>query len=87
MEDKKIEGSLKFSFDGYRRNLMRDIEELKEQVRYVANGDNFDSDELVDKFDDVVQHVNILNCVYSNSLEEFSDLSDECVEFLGDEID
>ncbi len=36
-----------------------------------------DAEELIEAFDDAATSVDIFNCVYDNSIENFSDLSDE----------
>ena len=72
------------SMNGLRRNLSNDVEQLKETIEAVINsGQIYKEDlkeDLVDKLNAVIQDSNILNCVFYESIPEFSDLSKLTVE-------
>ena len=66
---------MKFSMNGFRRQLHTDLDDLKQILERVMLGKHFDTDELAESFNIIVQHSNLLNCVYSDKEDEFSDLS------------
>ena len=67
---------MKFSMDGFRKQLHVDLDDLKQILERVMLGKNFDTDELAESFNIIVQHSNFINCVYSDKEEEFSNLSE-----------
>lgn len=79
-----LSGTVKFSFDEFRKYLMHDLESLRNICKEIATGGNFDSDLMVEQMDRVIQHCNVLNGVYSATDESFNDLSHIGLRFLGD---
>lgn len=73
---------MKFSMNGFRKSLNQDLIDLKIKLERVVAGKNFDADDLKESFNVIAQHSNVLNCVYDNDDEEFSDLSDLVIEYL-----
>lgn len=73
---------MKFSMNGFRKALNQDLIDLKLKLERVVAGKNFDADELKESFNVIDQHSNVLNCVYDNNDDEFSDLSDLAIEEL-----
>lgn len=55
--------TIAFSMDGFRRNLHRDLAELKEQINNVLNDEWFDKDDLKNAMDEIISSSNSLNCV------------------------
>ena len=73
---------MKFSMNGFRRQLSNDVAELRDLVRDCLNDNLLDPDELIDAMNQVIQHSNVVNCVYSNDDPDFSDISDIEIESL-----
>jgi hypothetical protein len=67
---------MEVSMDGLRKSLSRDISYLKSLVIAAANMQLRDKDELFEAMNQVIQDSNILNCVYNNDDDSFTDLSD-----------
>ncbi len=67
---------MEISMDGLRKSLSRDINQLKSLVIDAANMQLHDRDELFEAMNQVIQDSNILNCVYNNDDDSFTDLSD-----------
>ena len=67
------------SMNGLRRNLSDDVEQLKRQIEFVLGCDYslqpHTKEALKDALNQVIQDSNILNCVFDESIPEFSDLS------------
>ena len=66
---------MKFSMDGFRKQLNIDLIDLKQKIERVVAGKNFDADDLTESFNTIAQHSNLINCVYNDNDETFSDLS------------
>ena len=71
---------IKFSMDGFRKNLSRNVQELKDVVERIINEDHYDNEDLVDAVNNIICGSNSLNCVYFSGGKDFTDLSDVCVE-------
>jgi len=67
---------MKFSMNGFRKQLSNDVDELREMVKNVLNDDYIDKDDLVEAMNDVITHSNVINCVYDDDDPNFSDISD-----------
>lgn len=66
---------MKFSMNGFRRQLSGDCEALKRIAESILSGDYWDKDDFVDAVNDVIRHSNVINCVYSKDDPDFSDMS------------
>ena len=66
---------MNFSMDGFRKQLNVDLGDLKAILERVVAGKNFDVDDLAESFNIIVQHSNMINCVYDEGDASFSDLS------------
>lgn len=77
------------SIDGLRSSMVDDMNELKEAIQEVLNSgaiDEFDASELTDKFNQASCNINCFNCVYSEDVEGFSNMSDgPMVQLFNDE--
>lgn len=71
---------LSVSMDGLRSNLTNDLRKLRDIVKSISDGENFDSRELVEYTDLVIQWSNSLNCIFIDSDENFNDISHKSVE-------
>lgn len=63
------------SMDGFRKGLSGNVQNLRAIVERVSVGDHYDNDELIEAMNDVIQDSNVLNCIYSENDELFSDIS------------
>ncbi len=73
---------MKFSMNGFRRNLNRDMHCLRDLVKDAINGEDIDYEDLADAVNEVISNVNALNCIYTDNDPDFTDMSDKCVEHL-----
>ena len=73
---------MKFSMNGFRRQLSGDCESLKRIAQSIVSGDHWDKEDLVDAVNDIIRHSNVINCVYSNDDPDFSDMSTLEVEHI-----
>lgn len=73
---------MKFSMNGFRRQLSGDIAELRNLVDAQSNGAFIDEEELIKITNDLITKSNVLNCAYSDDDPDFSDLSDVEVEHI-----
>ncbi|MFG6159673.1 hypothetical protein ACGTNG_12775 [Halomonas sp. 1390] len=73
---------MKFSMNGFRRQLSGDAETLREVAKSIVNDEWYDKDELVEAVNAVITHSNVLNCVSQKGDPEFVDMSDLEVEHL-----
>lgn len=73
---------MQFSMNGYRRNLMRQVQDLRNQIESILEGEACDSDNLRESMNGIIQQANIINCVFKKDDPEFSDMSDQFVEFI-----
>lgn len=79
---------MKFSINGFRRNLSNNVEELRDIVEKALSGDGLDSFEKEDLkrcMNEVISNSNVLNCVFVKDDPEFIDMSHLEVKFLDDE--
>ena len=67
---------MKFSMDGFRKNIAGEVAELKDLVEAVLAGEFYDNEDLQDAMNDVICSVNALACVYDDENELFNDLGD-----------
>jgi hypothetical protein len=67
--------TMKFSMNGFRRQLSGDVGDLRFLIQKIVNGDHVDHEDLIDSINAVITHSNVINCVYSNDDPDFSDMS------------
>ncbi|MFB2704267.1 hypothetical protein [Marinobacter shengliensis] len=65
---------MKFSMNGFRRQLSEDVENLRDMVRDSMNGEFFDREDLVEAMNNVITHSNVINCVYQKDDPEFVEI-------------
>ncbi len=65
---------MKFSMNGFRRQLSEDVETLRNLVRDSLNGEFCDREELVEAMNQVITHSNVINCVYQKDDPEFVEI-------------
>lgn len=75
---------MKFSMNGFRRQLSRDIETLRDEVQRVLSDDFVDKDDLRIAMNEVITHSNVVNCVYIENDADFNDMSDLEIEHIED---
>ncbi|WP_083004874.1 hypothetical protein [Halomonas sp. GT] len=73
---------MKFSMNGFRRQFSGDVKELRFIIKNVINDEWYSKEELAEALNAVVQHSNVLNCIYSSTDPDFTDMSDLEVEHL-----
>ena len=73
---------MRFSMDGFRRQLNGDVSELKTIVEAVVNDEWYDKEDLVTALNGVITHSNVINCVFDEENEDFNDISDLEIEHL-----
>ena len=73
---------MKVSMDGLRSNLSSDIEKLREVAEAILKDEWFDKEDFEDAMNDVITSSNVLNCIYDNDNESFSDMGHVEVERL-----
>jgi len=81
---------MKFSMNGFRRNLSNNVEELRDIVEKALSDDldSFEKEELKRCMNEVISNSNVLNCVFVTDDPEFLDMSHLEVPFLdGDDED
>ena len=78
--------NITFSMNGFRRNLISDMDELKSAIEDIFESLDADGKEdLIDKFDTVACSINSLICVWIDGDENFSDMSNSPeIDLLGD---
>ncbi len=75
---------MKINMDGLRRNLTREFAELSEMIESISNDIRNDEvyrlgdrlNDLAEQHDQVAQNIGILNCVYDDDKEGFTDQSE-----------
>jgi len=75
------------SMDGLRRNLSSDLARLKATVQDIVLGEFYDQKVLVEEVDKVISSVNLLNCCFIDSEPDFNEISDQCLQFLSQELE
>jgi len=73
---------MKFSMNGFRRQLSNDVKSLKDIVELVINESFYDKDDLVEAVNDVITHSNVVNCVYNDNDPDFIEMSDVEIDHL-----
>lgn len=73
---------MRFSMNGFRRQLSSDTKQLRDLVDSAAKGDYFDSEDLVEAMNDLITHSNVINCTFDKNNPDFSDLSDLEIEHI-----
>ncbi len=66
---------MKFSMNGFRKQLSADIAELRDLVRDSINMQLHDREDLVEAMNRVITHSNVVNCVYNDNDPDFQDIS------------
>jgi len=85
-----MKGTIKFSMNGFRGSLSEDVRDLRDLVTKVIRGyyesdDYCDMDELADAMNTIITSSNVLNCIFDDENESFSDMSDLEVEHIDHE--
>ena len=73
---------MKFSMNGFRKNLSGDAATLRDIVESVVNGDYYDNQDLIDAMNQIITHSNVINCVFQKDDPDFSDISHVEIEHL-----
>lgn len=73
---------MKFSMNGFRRQLSGDIEALRDIARDAMNGELYDKEDFVEAINQVITHSNVLNCVYQQHDPDFVEMSDLEIDHL-----
>ncbi|WP_277810642.1 hypothetical protein [Chromohalobacter canadensis] len=76
---------MKVSMNGLRRNISGDAQELRDVATSIVNDDWYDKADLVQAVNAIIQHSNVLNCIYSSNDPDFTDMSDLEVKLLDEE--
>lgn len=67
---------MKVSIDGLRRSATGSMNKLADEIESIAKYlPGWKIEELFESFDEAARDVDIFNCVYSDKIEMFSDLS------------
>lgn len=66
---------MKFSMNGFRRQLSESCNQLKYIAQRILNDDFYDDEDLVEAVNEIIRHSNVLNCVYTDGDESFTDMS------------
>ncbi|MGR5368420.1 hypothetical protein [Photobacterium damselae] len=79
--------AIPFSMDGYRTNMVRDLNKLRSAIEDVLDDlddlDDYKKDELINKFNIVARSTNALNCVWLDGSDSFHDMSESpCVDLF-----
>jgi hypothetical protein len=77
-----MEFMMRFSMNGFRRNLSEDVENLRDLVQSVINDEDYDKEDLVDAINNVICQSNSLNCVSIDGNDDFSLMEDIEVELI-----
>ncbi len=69
---------MQVSVDGLRRSATKTMNQLGDKIELISDYlPDFIKEELFDCFNDAARNVAIFNCVYSDKIEMFNDLSEE----------
>lgn len=72
------EHRIKVSIDGLRRAATSSMNKLASEIEVIAEYlPDWKKEELFEAFDEAARDVDIFNCVYSDKIEMFSDLSEK----------
>ena len=66
---------MKFSMNGFRRQLSNDIAYLRDLVQDSINMQLHDTQELIDAMNAVITHSNVVNCVFQEGDPDFVDMN------------
>ena len=67
---------MKFSMNGFRRQLSGDCEELKRVVEAVLSEEyHYHKEDLVEAVNNLIRHSNVINCVFIKDDPDFTDMS------------
>ena len=73
---------MKFSMNGFRRELSGEISDLRDMVRDVIKGEWYDKQDLADQLNKVITLSNVVNCVYNAEDPDFTDMNHLEIEHL-----
>ena len=76
--------SMKFSMNGFRKQLSNDVHVLKNMVSSVVAGEFYEIDDLINAMNDVIRHSNVINCVYQKGDPDFRDMSTIEIDYIDD---
>ena len=76
------------SFDGLRTNATRSMNRLHDTIKDIIGSDDIcdsEKEELVEKFNEAAQFVDVFNCLYDDKIEDdFNSMDDLSIDRLGD---
>lgn len=78
---------MKFSMNGFRRQLSGDVETLRDIAADIVRGDFYDKDDFINVVNEVITKSNVLNCLYQEDDPEFQDMGHVEVEHLDFELE
>ncbi|WP_010322994.1 hypothetical protein [Marinobacterium stanieri] len=73
---------MKFSMNGFRRNLSDEVERLRAHVLDVLTDEHVEKDEITDAMNQIICMSNSLNCVYQKDDPDFTNMRHVEVELL-----
>lgn len=65
---------MKFSMNGFRRNLSNNVESLREIVSAIILDKDYEKEELAEAMNEIITASNVINCVYSEDDPNFTDM-------------
>lgn len=68
--------ALKFSMNGWRRQLSTGVQELRDIAQAIKDGDHYDEDDLDAAINELICLSNCINCVSIEGDKDFKDMSD-----------
>jgi len=78
---------MKFSMNGFRRNLSNNVQELRDIVEKILSDDFYEDDDLERCMNELICNSNGLNCVYVKDDPEFVEMGHLHVKCLNDDDD
>ena len=73
---------MKFSMNGFRRNLSNDVRELRDISKAILAGEYYDKEDFAKAVDELIRHSNVINCVYNKDDPDFIEMADVEVAYL-----
>lgn len=67
---------MKFSMNGFRRQLSNNVDDLKIITETMLRDEWFDKDSFVDAVNELITNSNVINCVFDDENPDFSEMSD-----------
>lgn len=76
---------MKFSMNGFRRNLSEDAQELRDIAQAIVRDECYDKEDFIAAVNQIICHCNCLNCVYVADEPDFTNMGDVEVPLLEEE--